>query len=154
MCSSDLAEDVFSSNINPFVFILFSFQSTLVFVWIIKAQFFQPTLYKFIILGFLGLSPPTFGLGDLNPVLTIIIIIIKTIQPMGQTRPNLIHVGWVGLDPYDGLGWKNFSIRLMHTLSNNHILTVEHVFMKATITRVTYIRTTWPYLQRYKKSSD
>ena len=24
---------------------------------------FQPTLYKFIILGFLGLSPSTFGLG-------------------------------------------------------------------------------------------
>ena len=66
----------FFLNINPSVFILLSFQSALVFVWIIKAQFFQPTLYTFIVLDFLGLSSPTFGLGNLNQVLTIIIIIM------------------------------------------------------------------------------
>ena len=35
--------------------------------------------------------------------LIIIVIIIKIVQPMGLTQPNLIHVGWVGLNPCDGL---------------------------------------------------
>ena len=63
-------------NIILSIFILLSFESTLVFVWFIKVQFFQPALYKFIILGFLGLSPSTFWISDLNLVPTIFIIII------------------------------------------------------------------------------
>ena len=27
---------------------------------------------------------------------------------MGSTRSKLIHVDWVGLNPYDGLGWFRF----------------------------------------------
>ena len=27
---------------------------------------------------------------------------------MGSTRPNLTHVGWVGLGLCDGLGWVEF----------------------------------------------
>ena len=27
---------------------------------------------------------------------------------MGSTRPNPTHVGWVGLDLCDGLGWVEF----------------------------------------------
>ena len=41
-------------NIILSIFILLSFESTLVFVRFIKVQFFQPALYKFIILGFFG----------------------------------------------------------------------------------------------------
>ena len=63
-------------NIILSIFIFLSSESTLVFVWFIKAQFFQLTLYKFIILGFLDLSPSTFWVSDSNLVPTIFIIII------------------------------------------------------------------------------
>ena len=40
----------------------------------------------------------------------------KIVQPMGSTRPNPTHVGWVGLDLCDGLptmvGWVKKSPQL------------------------------------------
>ena len=51
------------------------------------------------------------GKCDIFFLLNLIIIVIKKIvQPMGSTRPNPTHVGWVGLDwtyvmGWVGLGW-------------------------------------------------
>ena len=45
-----------SFSLNQSIFLFLSFESTLLVVQLIKAQFFQPNLYKFIVLGFLGLS--------------------------------------------------------------------------------------------------
>ena len=43
------------------------------------------------------------GKWDIYFLLNLIIILIKkTIQPMGSTQPNPIHVG---LNPCDGLSW-------------------------------------------------
>ena len=38
----------------------------------------------------------------------IIIVIKKIVQSVGSTRPNPTHVGWIGLDLCDGLGWVEF----------------------------------------------
>ena len=51
-------------------------ESTLFVIQLILIQFFQPTLYKFIILGFLGLS--SFILGTaMNLVLTMLLPLLK-----------------------------------------------------------------------------
>ena len=56
---TDLPRTIFF-NINVF-FILLSSESTLVFVWFNKAQFFQLTLYKFIVLAFWAWIRQPFG---------------------------------------------------------------------------------------------
>ena len=38
----------------------------------------------------------------------IIIVIKKIVQPMDSTQTNPTHMGWVGLDLCDGLGWVEF----------------------------------------------
>ena len=56
----------------------------------------------------------SYGKCDIFFLFNLIIIVIKKIvQPMGSTRPNPTHVGWVGLDwtyvmGWVGLGWVEF----------------------------------------------
>ena len=46
--------------------------------------------------------------------LIIIIVIKKILQPMGSTRPNPTHVGWVGFMWWVGLDWIFFLSILMN----------------------------------------
>ena len=47
-------------NLIQFISLSLWIESTLFVIQLILTQFFQSTLYKFIVLGFLGLSPSTF----------------------------------------------------------------------------------------------
>ena len=51
----------------------------------------------------------SYGKCDIFFLFNLIIIVIKKIvQPMGSTRPNPTHVGWIGLMWWVGLGWVEF----------------------------------------------
>ena len=63
---------------------------------------------------------------DIFFLLNLIIIVIKKkfVQPMGSTRPNPTHIGWVGLNffftHHGGLGQKISLTQPMHTLNGRY----------------------------------
>ena len=57
-------------GLDQSIFLFSSFEPTLFVVQLILARFFEPILYKFIVLGFLSLSPSIFWAREPNMVLT------------------------------------------------------------------------------------